>query len=126
MKRLDDKKYELIDKYLNGTLPDEEAVDFEIQMSLDKELEEEVKLRLLMHEAIRFRRKEYLKFYIQRNSRMNLSGTIWGKTFTRFSAFIILFVGILYFVMQPEPDEEFRYTPSKPAEEEVDTLNTEN
>ncbi len=126
-KKFDRETYEKIDRYIRNQMSEEDAVDFEIKISLDKKLENSVKLRRLMVDSIQFRRKEELKHFIKRNSGIRFSGNIWGKHFTRFSAFLIIITGLLIWFTDPEDP---RHNPDKtdpimsaPDEENEDTLD---
>lgn len=124
-RKFDHDTYILIDRYLRNKMTDEEIVDFEIKLSLDPQLENAIKLRRLMIEAIRFRRKKELKEFLKRNSGIRFSGNIWGKNFTRFSAFLIILTGLLLIFTDPEDP---RHAPEKTEPkmdhfEENDTIN---
>lgn len=125
MKELSDKAYFTIDRYIMGKMNEVEKLEFEEKVSIDKDLAEEVNLRRLIIESIKFKREQSFKDYIRRNSMVSLSNNIWGKKFTVFSAFLVIGTGIALFVFDPEGHRKIEPNRNDvPQELSKDTLDS--
>lgn len=73
----------------------DELRDFEVRISLDPELKKEVEFERLLNETIRYYRRQQLKRYLYENATSKLMGNVWGRSWTRISAVIIILMGLL-------------------------------
>lgn len=85
----------LFERYLAGKLTEHDAMNFELRLSLEKDLKVHFELYKLVVQTSRFQRKKQILTYIRSNAATKLTGNIWGKTWTKVSVVIIVIMGIL-------------------------------
>lgn len=101
MRQYDDKELAgMIEKYNQGQLKGEDLIEFEIKLSLDEQLRNEVALYKMLDETIAYGRQKQLDQYIRRNASSRLTGNFWGKKFTLLSALGIALTGIFLLVVE--------------------------
>lgn len=100
MARFEKKVYIEIDRYLRGKMTPQERMDYEIKLSLDPELEKEVRFQDFLVRSLAYGRRKQLHKYLYENASTKLWGNAWGKTGTIISLVVVLGAAIAFFVVK--------------------------
>lgn len=89
--------------YQRGTLSKNKMLDFELRLSSDKQAKKAFEQYEGLVEHIKALYREELQKYIAINTATQLTGNIWGKTWTWVSAAFIAAMGILIWTIDEAP-----------------------
>lgn len=101
---LDDIK--LFERYVAGKLTEQDAMNFELRLSLEEDLKVHFELYKLVVQTSRFQRKKQIHAYIKTNATTKLTGNIWGKTWTKVSVIIIVVMGLLILMTRQNREKD--------------------